>query len=186
MTLLDLVAQDVNLTKKGSEWVGLCPFHGEKTPSFSVNEDKQLYFCFGCSASGDAITWLRIKRGLSFQRAAEIMGKGLTLSPMRKSPTHRALADARTRYLHWEAQTLDLITADYWRAWEQAETVELQMALLMVQCDPARAEQWERWQRLFDSLQNDQWAALEKLNFFQHPATMPERVQWWERGVINV
>lgn len=56
--IVDLISEHVRLTKRGKNWFGLCPFHGESTPSFSVSEDKQLFHCFGCGASGNAITFV--------------------------------------------------------------------------------------------------------------------------------
>lgn len=56
--IVDLIGEYVQLTKRGRNWFGLCPFHGESTPSFSVAEDKQLFHCFGCGASGNAITFV--------------------------------------------------------------------------------------------------------------------------------
>ncbi|MER2088461.1 MAG: DNA primase [Sporosarcina sp.] len=56
--IVDLIGEFVQLTKRGKNWFGLCPFHGESTPSFSVSEDKQLFHCFGCGASGNAITFV--------------------------------------------------------------------------------------------------------------------------------
>lgn len=56
--IVDLIGEYIQLTKRGKNWFGLCPFHGESTPSFSVSEDKQLFHCFGCGASGNAITFL--------------------------------------------------------------------------------------------------------------------------------
>ena len=56
--IVDLISEYVQLTKRGKNWFGLCPFHGESTPSFSVTEDKQLFHCFGCGASGNAITFV--------------------------------------------------------------------------------------------------------------------------------
>ena len=56
--IVDLIGEYVQLTKRGKNWFGLCPFHGESTPSFSVSEDKQLFHCFGCGASGNAITFV--------------------------------------------------------------------------------------------------------------------------------
>ena len=53
--LADAIGRRVRLTRKGREHIGLCPFHKEKTPSFTVNEDKGFYHCFGCAAHGDVI-----------------------------------------------------------------------------------------------------------------------------------
>lgn len=62
----DLVGARVALKKNGNEFNGLCPFHGEKTPSFTVNDKKQFYHCFGCGAHGDAISWMQEMHGYSF------------------------------------------------------------------------------------------------------------------------
>ena len=51
--IVDVISQYVNLQKKGTQYFGLCPFHNEKTGSFSVSPQKQMYYCFGCHASGD-------------------------------------------------------------------------------------------------------------------------------------
>jgi len=64
--ILDVVKSYVNLTLKGGQWWGLCPFHTEKTPSFSVKPDSNLYFCFGCQRGGDVFKFLMEIEGLSF------------------------------------------------------------------------------------------------------------------------
>lgn len=51
--VVDLIGNYVKLTKKGNSYFGLCPFHNEKSPSFSVSRDKQMYYCFGCGAGGN-------------------------------------------------------------------------------------------------------------------------------------
>jgi hypothetical protein len=75
VTLLALVQADVALTLRHGEWWGKCPFHADKTPSFSVHPEKEVYYCFGCGAKGDAIEYLRRSRGYSFAQAAEMVGK---------------------------------------------------------------------------------------------------------------
>ncbi len=66
-----VIGERVKLTLKGRSFVGLCPFHKEKTPSFQVNDERGFYHCFGCSASGDVVTFLRETEGLDFREAIE-------------------------------------------------------------------------------------------------------------------
>jgi DNA primase len=67
--IVDVVGRHVQLKKGGANLMGLCPFHGEKSPSFSVSPSKQFYYCFGCGASGDAIRFLTEHTGASFRDA---------------------------------------------------------------------------------------------------------------------
>ncbi len=79
--LVAVISQYVALKRSGRRWVGLCPFHGEKTPSFSVNSELGFYHCFGCQRSGDAITFVREIEGFDFPEAIEwLAGRaGITL-----------------------------------------------------------------------------------------------------------
>jgi DNA primase len=69
--LSSVIGERVKLTLKGRSFVGLCPFHKEKTPSFQVNDERGFYHCFGCSASGDVVTFLRETEGLDFREAIQ-------------------------------------------------------------------------------------------------------------------
>ncbi len=71
--LVALISQYTQLKKVGRRWSGLCPFHSEKTPSFSVNQTDGLYYCFGCKVSGDAITFLREMEHLDFVGSVETL-----------------------------------------------------------------------------------------------------------------
>lgn len=71
LSIADVVAQKVKLTRKGREYLGLCPFHNEKTPSFTVNEAKGFYHCFGCGAHGDIIKFEMEANNLPFIEAVE-------------------------------------------------------------------------------------------------------------------
>jgi DNA primase len=69
--LVELAREHLALKQSGRRFVGLCPFHAEKTPSFSVNQEQGVYYCFGCQASGDAITFVREVEHLDFVGAVE-------------------------------------------------------------------------------------------------------------------
>ncbi|HEM3454389.1 DNA primase [Streptococcus suis] len=75
LNIVDVIGETVALTKAGRNYVGLCPFHGEKTPSFNVIEDKQFYHCFGCGKSGDIFKFVEEVRGVSFADAAAILAE---------------------------------------------------------------------------------------------------------------
>ena len=69
LNIVDVVSAYVPLTKKGGNYWGLCPFHHEKTPSFSVNESRQIFHCFGCGKGGGAARFLMEMESLSFPDA---------------------------------------------------------------------------------------------------------------------
>ncbi|QOD38747.1 DNA primase [Candidatus Wolbachia massiliensis] len=71
LLLSDIVGKKVRLIKRGDSFVGLCPFHHEKTPSFSVSNTRGLYYCFGCSAHGDVFEFISQTEGLNFKEALE-------------------------------------------------------------------------------------------------------------------
>jgi DNA primase len=71
--IVALIGEHAALRKQGRRWVGLCPFHPEKTPSFSVNAEEGFYYCFGCQASGDAITFVRATEHLDFVDAVRFL-----------------------------------------------------------------------------------------------------------------
>ena len=74
--IVDLISGYVSLKKTGKNHIGLCPFHSEKTPSFNVNPDKQIFHCFGCGVGGDAFKFLELQEGLNFPEAVkQLAGK---------------------------------------------------------------------------------------------------------------
>ncbi|AAZ68358.1 DNA primase [Ehrlichia canis str. Jake] len=73
--LSDVVGQRVKLTKRGNSVIGLCPFHGEKTPSFTVSDEKGLYYCFGCGANGDVIQFTSDINALDFKGAVDYLAE---------------------------------------------------------------------------------------------------------------
>lgn len=94
-----VVGRRVKLTKKGREHTGLCPFHNEKTPSFTVNDDKGFFHCFGCGAHGDAIGFEMRANHLSFTEAVEKLASELGLEVPKASPEER-VREAKRAGLH--------------------------------------------------------------------------------------
>ncbi len=89
--LVEIVSESVSLKRQGAHFVGLCPFHGEKTPSFFVKEHDGYYNCFGCGVRGNAITFLMEIRGISFPDAVEelAMRYGIAVRYSDQTPTKR-------------------------------------------------------------------------------------------------
>ena len=71
INIVDVISQHVHLSKAGTNYLGLCPFHGEKTPSFNVNAQKQFYHCFGCGKSGDIFKFLEDYKQIPFREAVK-------------------------------------------------------------------------------------------------------------------
>ena len=69
--VVDVISQYVNLTRKGRNYFGLCPFHNVKSPSFSVSPDRQIFHCFGCGVGGNVYTFLMKIEGITFKEALE-------------------------------------------------------------------------------------------------------------------
>lgn len=99
--IVDVISGYVRLQKRGSSYVGLCPFHNEKTGSFHVSRDKQLYHCFGCGAGGNVFTFLREYENYSFTEAMESLADraGIRLPAQELSEQAKKESDYRTRLL---------------------------------------------------------------------------------------
>ncbi len=84
LDIVDVISDYVNLKRAGSNFKGLCPFHSEKTPSFTVSPSKQFYYCFGCGEGGDIITFIRKIENLSFPETLERLARraGIEYSPL--------------------------------------------------------------------------------------------------------
>src|SRR5438105_4536079 len=92
--VVDIVGRYVQLKKGGANFLGLCPFHGEKSPSFTVSPSKQFYHCFGCSKNGNAIGFLMDYAGMNFVEAVkDLAGQyGMQVPEDDRSPADRARA----------------------------------------------------------------------------------------------
>lgn len=96
VALAEIVGRRVRLTRKGHEHSGLCPFHNEKTPSFTVSDDKGFYHCFGCGAHGDAIDFVMNTEGVSFPEAVEQLAGLAGLQMPVETPEDRAREERRS------------------------------------------------------------------------------------------
>lgn len=96
--IVDVISGYVKLQKKGSNYFGLCPFHNEKSPSFSVSPQKQMYYCFGCGAGGNVITFLMEYESYTFLEALKILADraGVKLPEVEYSKEERIKADRRS------------------------------------------------------------------------------------------
>ncbi|QKX02912.1 DNA primase [Wolbachia endosymbiont of Litomosoides sigmodontis] len=103
LLLSDIVCKKVKLTKRGNNFIGLCPFHNEKTPSFSVSNTKGSYYCFGCSAHGDIFNFISQTEGLSFKEALEKLASVVGV----ELPKNRNVTEKNSKFL----STLNLATS---------------------------------------------------------------------------
>ena len=116
--IVDVVSQYVKLNKRGSTYFGLCPFHNEKTASFSVSPSKQMYYCFGCGAGGNVFTFLMEYENLTFVEALERLAEqaGMELPEKGNSENDRKRRDLRDSILE-----VNKLAANYYFACLKSE-----------------------------------------------------------------
>jgi DNA primase len=99
--IVDVIGSYVKLQKKGSNYMGLCPFHNEKTPSFSVSQNRQMYHCFGCGVGGNVVTFIMEYENYSFVEALKLLANrvGVGLPETEESEEGKKQASLRARLL---------------------------------------------------------------------------------------
>jgi DNA primase len=109
--IVEVISAHTDLRRQGARWVGLCPFHEERTPSFSVDAQEKLYHCFGCGVGGDAIKFIEEKEGLGFAEAVELLAEryGVELEREQEDPQAEARRQQRRRL----GDLLDRVAAFY-------------------------------------------------------------------------
>ena len=114
VTLSTLIGRTVKVARAGREYKACCPFHNEKTPSFTINDEKGFYHCFGCSAHGDAIRWMTDQRGLSFMDAVKELAAEAGMEvpaadprAAKKAEEQASLRDVVQGAADWFTQQLD-------------------------------------------------------------------------------
>jgi DNA primase len=121
--IVEVVSVHTDLRRQGARYVGLCPFHEERTPSFSVEPQEKLYHCFGCGVGGDVIKFVEEKEGLGFAEAVEILADryGVELEREQEDPR----AEARRQHRRRLEQLLDRAAAFYANyLWESSEAAK--------------------------------------------------------------
>ena len=125
--IVDVISGYVKLQKKGSSYFGLCPFHNEKSPSFSVSRSKQMYYCFGCGAGGNVITFIMEYENYSFVEAVKMLAEraGVELPEIEYSKEAKEKADLKTTMLE-----INKLAAKYFYAQLKAEQGKLAYSYL--------------------------------------------------------
>ncbi len=127
--IVEVVSAHTDLRRQGARWVGLCPFHEERTPSFSVDPSEKLYHCFGCGVGGDTIKFVEEKEGLSFAEAVELLADryGVELEREQEDPRAEARRAQRRRLEELLDRTAAFYASYLWDSTE-AEKARAYMA----------------------------------------------------------
>lgn len=90
-SIVQVISEYIPLKKRGHNYLGLCPFHSEKSPSFTVNEEKKIFYCFGCNATGNVVTFVMKKEGMAFPDALRALARkfGVNLEEEKRTPTRK-------------------------------------------------------------------------------------------------
>ena len=113
VSIVDVVSNYVSLKRSGRNWLGLCPFHSEKSPSFTVNEERGLFHCFGCGAGGSVFTFLMQQERLEFREAIEMVAQRAGVELPRQEVDERA-ANERERLLRLNGWAAKHFTESLW------------------------------------------------------------------------
>ena len=124
--IVEVISAHTDLRRQGARWVGLCPFHEEHTPSFSVDAQEKLYHCFGCGVGGDAIKFIEEKEGLPFAEAVELLADryGVELEREKEDPRAEARRQHRRRLEELLNRTAIFYSTYLWEAEEAAKARE--------------------------------------------------------------
>jgi DNA primase len=124
--MVDLVGTKTDLRRVGSRWTGLCPFHDERTPSFSVNSEEKLFYCFGCQAKGDAFGFVEQSEGLDFRESVELLADryGIELQLENDDPQAEDRRRRKERLMKLLDRTATFYSKFFWDSQEAAAARE--------------------------------------------------------------
>lgn len=124
--VVEVISAHTDLRRQGARWVGLCPFHEERTPSFSVDAQEKLYHCFGCGVGGDVIKFVEEKEGLGFAEAVELLADryGVELEREQEDPRAEARRQQRRRLEQLLERTAAYYASYFWESEEAGKARE--------------------------------------------------------------
>lgn len=108
--IVEVISQYVHLKRSGRNYFGLCPFHNEKSPSFSVSPDKQIFHCFGCGVGGNVISFISKIEGIGFKEAIENLAERANI----KLPTIENNIDSKKEELKSKVYKVNSFAAEYY------------------------------------------------------------------------
>ena len=108
--IIEVISQYVHLKRSGRNYFGLCPFHNEKSPSFSVSPDKQIFHCFGCGVGGNVITFISKTEGINFKEAIENLAERANIN----LPKSNNSEDSKREELKAKVYKVNSYTAEYY------------------------------------------------------------------------
>ena len=108
--IVEVISQYVHLKRSGRNYFGICPFHNEKSPSFSVSPDKQIFHCFGCGVGGNVISFISKIEGIGFKEAIETLAERANIS----LPVNTSQEDSKLEELKSKVFKVNSFTADYY------------------------------------------------------------------------
>jgi DNA primase len=113
LSIVEVVSEYVPLRRAGGNYIGLCPFHGEKTPSFNVNPAREIFHCFGCGAGGSAFSFVMKIEGISFPEAVKLLARkaGIEIEERQLTPSEKKAQDEYAQF-----QRINELTASYYRS----------------------------------------------------------------------
>lgn len=113
LSIVEVVSEYVQLRRSGGNFLGLCPFHGEKTPSFNVNPAREIFHCFGCGAGGNVFSFVMKMEGLNFPEAVKLLARktGVEIEERQLTPDERKTQEERQ-----QLQRINELAAGYYRA----------------------------------------------------------------------
>lgn len=113
--IVNIITDYLPLKKTGTNYVGLCPFHNEKTPSFTVSEPKQFFHCFGCGEGGDVVSFIMKKENLDFPEAVKFLADKAGISIEESSPRDKEIEDKKAKAYEINRDAARFFYANLWR-----------------------------------------------------------------------